>query len=518
MLYDAYEPDFYEEDEEIINIYNEHFEVLFVDCDKRVVFSERDELRLNEYLEEINPYLNELEESRYALFELGPGDIGYVDYLDKFKHSTTNIIRIRRSSEKIRKRAESRYMKQTFRDDIDLIVNDALNTFKLVLNYTNKYKLHSDFFKMNASYSDYTRAYILSFLHAIPMHFNYLCEIGKLEEFINRFYAISSKNFNKTDDLEYRELLNRIINEYMKVNNKGYEITRYGPPLGYFSMLSSNSISNEDKGLNFIRVEKRGLIARFSIIDDDNNLITQSMHQLLDYMIILFNSNGCNNRTITINISDYTKLRGLESDAKVAIQVNNSLRKLSNIKLSYSSSIDERKKEYKYHLNEVKIIEEKGKKRNGRIKVKLTEKFSEAISGFPIMQYSMRLFQLNDKENPHSYFLLKRLLWHRHINHKHRNTTIISVEKLLDACPNLVKYESIVNVGQIRQRIIDPFERDLDVLSDVFTWEYYYRDKKVLIKDSKNITYDMFIESNLHINWIDYPVKNKKRNPSNDVT
>ena len=512
MLYDAYEPDFYEEDEEIINIYNEHFEVLFVDCDKRVIFTEREELRLNEYLEEINPYLNELEESRYALFELGPGDIGYEDYLEKFKHSTTNIIRIRRSSEKIRERAERRYMKQTFRHDIDLIVNDALNTFKLVLNYTNKYKLHSDFFKMNANPSDYTRAYILSFLHAIPMHFNYLCETGKLEEFINRFYSISSKGSNKSDDLEYRELLNKIVNEYMKVNNKGYEITRYGPPLGNFSMLSSKSISRNGKSFTYLKVEKKGLIVEINIRESYNDEITQSMHQLLDYIILLFNRGGCHDYDIVIDIGEYTKLRSLESETKIASQVKESLEKLNNIKMSYSKvKIGNKKEKYNYNMKEVKIIDEIAKKRNGRIKVKLTKKFADSIAGFPIMQYSMKLFEFNEKENPHSYYLLKRLLWHRHINHKHRNTTIISVKSLLYACPNLPDYDSIVKSGQIRQRIIDPFERDLDVLSDVFTWKYKYMKKYICAEESQIINYDTFIKCMLHIEWVDYPVERIKQ-------
>lgn len=518
MLYDAYEPDFYEEDEEIINIYNEHFEVLFVDCDKRVVFTEREELRLNEYLEEINPYLNELEESRYALFELGPGDIGYVDYLDKFKHSTTNIIRIRRSSEKIRERAERRYMKQTFRHDIDLIVNDALNTFKLVLNYTNNYKLHSDFFKMNASPSDYTRAYILSFLHAIPMHFNYLCEIDKLEELIEKFFVISGKNATKTEEEKYKELIQDIINEYRIVNKNGYEVTRFGPPLGYFSMLSSKSISEENKSFTYIKVQKNNLVVKFNINDNEDDVITQSMHQLLDYMIILFNSNGCNNRTITINISDYTKLRELESELKTGYQVSKSLSKLCNIKLSYLDKNNEKKKKYKYDMNEVEIIKYIQKKRNGRIKVTLSDKFAEIVSGFPIMQYSTKLFVLNEKENPNSYFLLKRLLWHRDINHNHKNDSILSVKQLIEACPNLPDYDSIVKSGQIRQRIIDPFERDLNILSDVFTWEYHFKEKKVSFNDSKLITYDIFIESQLHVNWIDYPIeKSTKIVPNNDI-
>ena len=123
----------------------------------------------------------------------------------------------------------------------------------------------------------------------------------------------------------------------------------------------------------------------------------------------------------------------------------------------------------------------------------------------------MKLFEFNEKENPHSYYLLKRLLWHRHINHKHRNTTIISVKSLLYACPNLPDYDSIVKSGQIRQRIIDPFERDLDVLSDVFTWKYKYMKKYICAEESQIINYDTFIKCMLHIEWVDYPVERIKQ-------
>ena len=47
------------------------------------------------------------------------------------------------------------------------------------------------------------------------------------------------------------------------------------------------------------------------------------------------------------------------------------------------------------------------------------------------------------------------------------------METLLSASPNLPLYNEVNWAGrQINQRIIEPFERDMDTLADTLTWIY----------------------------------------------
>lgn len=519
MQFEVYEPDFYENEEEIIKLYNEEYEVLFNNCDSRITFKKDEKLKLENYVVKYRTYLKELYSVKLALFELNFNDNEYNIYLDNFQKITRYIERIKSKSETIRQNAENRFMKYTFKNNVDLIVEDAERRLEQVIKYSNLFYFHPDLIKNNVSKKGKYKAFFLSLIQTIPMHLRYLSEINQTGILIERLNSRVNNLRLYFNDYELSEVLDQFIGMHTRINSNEYVITRYAPPLAYFSMISSKSHFKPISNTSLVKAEKNGLTVNIQISEKDNEFVTQSMHQLLDYIIILFNLGGCNDSEVVIDISIYTKLRGLTSDVKVADQVKKSLDKLSNICISYSPISKVSKTNKKYEMKETKIISDIFKKRKGRIKVKLTDEFAEVISGFPIMQYSNKLFEFNEKENPNSYYLLKRLLWHRNINHNHANPEIISVKNLVEACPNLVKYDDIVNAGQIRQRIIDPFERDLNNLSEVLTWSYEYNKSLISIEELHTLNFDKFIELKIHVYWRNYPIekKNKKKDLDNDT-
>ena len=56
------------------------------------------------------------------------------------------------------------------------------------------------------------------------------------------------------------------------------------------------------------------------------------------------------------------------------------------------------------------------------------------------------------------------------------------------------------------RRIIDPFERDMDALSDTLKWAYCHSNNTPLTDEElKNLNYDTFIELLIKTEWNNYP-------------
>ena len=156
----------------------------------------------------------------------------------------------------------------------------------------------------------------------------------------------------------------------------------------------------------------------------------------------------------------------------------------------------------KFSFDQLKILNEEVKISKGNIRVKLTSEFCAVIKKSKIMPYPIELFRFDETKNPHSYYLLRRIIWHKNINFNHKNADIISIDTLINACPNLQKYENIVGTGQINQRIIKPFEQGMNSLVDTLSWEYYLNDKPFSKEAIKNFDYYHFSKLMVHITWV----------------
>lgn len=83
------------------------------------------------------------------------------------------------------------------------------------------------------------------------------------------------------------------------------------------------------------------------------------------------------------------------------------------------------------------------------------------------------MFRLNGKRNPNSFYFLRRIVEKQTNERRKKNDGIIAVKTLLTATPNLPSYEKVMETDRhVKQRIIEPFERDMNALSEVVSWEY----------------------------------------------
>ena len=85
---------------------------------------------------------------------------------------------------------------------------------------------------------------------------------------------------------------------------------------------------------------------------------------------------------------------------------------------------------------------------------------------------------------------------------------IISVQTLLNSTDELPRYEDIASTGRIDQRIIRPFERDMDALSNTLSWEYCHsKGAPLTAEELLNMDYSLFRSLLIKITWVDYPAE-----------
>lgn len=113
------------------------------------------------------------------------------------------------------------------------------------------------------------------------------------------------------------------------------------------------------------------------------------------------------------------------------------------------------------------------------------------------------LFRTNDKYNPYSFSLGLAIFLHKRRNLGKRNENIISVKNLYENCKLIPRYEDVIKSSNrhVDARIMTPFERDLDALSNIFTWEYITPKKKPNAnKDYTN--FNEWLALNIKITWL----------------
>ena len=123
------------------------------------------------------------------------------------------------------------------------------------------------------------------------------------------------------------------------------------------------------------------------------------------------------------------------------------------------------------------------------------------------MPYPAQLWRINQKRNPNSYYFLRRIAEHKNMNIGKKNEDIISVKTLLSASPYLPKRADVAKAGrQLKQRIIDPFERDMDELEETLLWEYCHSNNTPLTDEElQNFSYELFEKLLVKITWKRYP-------------
>lgn len=231
-----------------------------------------------------------------------------------------------------------------------------------------------------------------------------------------------------------------------------------------------------------------------------------STHQLLDALVIDLTESGAKSTTVMLSLSDYMKRRGLKDRKEARKQFTEDL----DVLLKTSLSWEEKRGKSSIPYAGVNITDSWiwADKKKTAIAYTFGQTFFNVLLGYPVMPYPAQLQTLNAKKNPNSYFLLRKIAEQKNMNVSDVNHgDIISVETLLSVAPYIPSYEEVMRGNRnTLNRIIEPFERDMDALEDTLTWEYCHSKGTPLTQEERDsLAYDLFKGLLVKIKWIHYP-------------
>ena len=231
-----------------------------------------------------------------------------------------------------------------------------------------------------------------------------------------------------------------------------------------------------------------------------------STHQLLDALVIDLTESGAKSTTVILSLSDYMKRRGLKDRKEARKQFTADL----NVLLGASLTWEENRGASTLATKGISLTDswEWADKKKTAIAYTFGQSFYKALLGYPVMPYPAQLQTLNAKKNPNSYFLLRKIAEQKNMNVSDVNHgDIISVETLLSVAPYIPTYEEVMRGNRnTLNRIIEPFERDMDALEDTLKWEYCHSKGTPLSQEElDSLSYDLFKGLLVKIKWNHYP-------------
>ena len=243
-----------------------------------------------------------------------------------------------------------------------------------------------------------------------------------------------------------------------------------------------------------------------------------------------------NNRLIRITLDDYMRLRKIKDKKNAREQLNAAVRSLYGISLDwYETGYNKpegksRKVKERMHYS-TRILDKIGTReggtpvRRGAAEVQLAYDMAKYLAGAYIMYYPVALLEINVQYHPYSVQLGWKLCALYNMNWGKPNQGKTTVETLLKAAQGIPRYEKIAETGQVYDRIIKPFDRDMRELVDrgVLADYYYYDDMGARVDNIGAISYLTFSGLNVAYTIKDYPdqrprIEAKQKRISNAIS
>lgn len=228
-----------------------------------------------------------------------------------------------------------------------------------------------------------------------------------------------------------------------------------------------------------------------------------STHQLFDAITVALTVTGAKSPTVVIPLEAYMERRGLKDRKEAKNQVRADLDILKTASITGEEKRGKNTQAYSF----VNIADSGEIKRNGDIVFTFGNTFYQMLLGYSPMPYPAQLQTLNSKKNPNSYYLLRKIAEHKYMNSGKDNEDRISVKTLLEASPYLPSYKEVMAGNRnVADRILSPFERDMDALDETLTWNYCHSKGEPLTdEETQSLNYDIFKTLLVQIEWRSYP-------------
>lgn len=290
------------------------------------------------------------------------------------------------------------------------------------------------------------------------------------------------------------------------------------------NQLTYTSIKSSDLNIDPITgtatLKRKNIILR--ILNAENLLkktLSKTANYLLHALIMKFNATGKKSDIILLPIQEYITLRDLHNRDAAIEQINKDLEQLHSYVISHTNIKNKSKKKCDQNFYDISLCQGKGilegpRKKKLFIRFHLSKYFYDYLNDAYIMPLHPDTFKLDPKTS--SFNLSLCLHAHFNMNYNKKNANMISVETLLEVCDKIPTKEKAY--PKLSQRIIEPFERDMDAL-EFLKWEFCNRNGEKLTEEQlNNFRYDIFINCNVEFELIDHPKKGDKRKKRNKNT
>jgi len=223
-------------------------------------------------------------------------------------------------------------------------------------------------------------------------------------------------------------------------------------------------------------------------------------------------------RTVKISLDEYMNKCGIKDKKSAREQLNTAIRTLYGISLEWDETEYNRPegksrkvKETVHHatriVDHIATREGGNPVKRGEAEVQLTYSMAEYLSGAYIMPYPSALFAINTNNHPYSIPFCWKLCSLYNMNWGKPTQGRTTVETLLRAAKGIPRYETIAHRGNIYDKIIRPFDRDMKELVErgILSGYYYYDDMGARVDNIAALSYLSFSGLNIWYELKGYP-------------
>lgn len=241
-----------------------------------------------------------------------------------------------------------------------------------------------------------------------------------------------------------------------------------------------------------------------------------STAKLFDAIAVAFTGSSRSSPLVEITLTEYMQKCGIKDRKEAFKRAREDLETLGRAKITYKTPVKtgrEKKGEAGSAFMDVYICAAKGLPRDGVISFRFTEPFFSLLKNYTPMPYPPQLWTIPPDKHPHAYYLLRKISTLKNMNIGDDNEDIIAVKTLINASPAFPDVESVASGNRnFSARFIDPFERDMDFLSQSFTWEYCKsKGESLTDQELRNMDFNMFMRLLVKIKWVQYPNEAERR-------
>lgn len=247
--------------------------------------------------------------------------------------------------------------------------------------------------------------------------------------------------------------------------------------------------------------------------------LTEHTSRLLVLIMHLFNENKKRSQDVFFSISQYMEFCNLKDEKEARIQLKKAFGVLQNTHVTFKTDIEKFIKidgehapkgdgygNNSYNINITSLTNDPIKR--GIAHFRFNYDFFQILKKYRASPFPRSVLASNAKLNPNSTPLLYKLCENKIMNEGKKNQDLVSVQILIeDVANHIPSYEAVSTADRhYYRRIIEPFIRDMNALSETLSWILQDNTGKEVSKESLiKIAYHDFIKLSVKVIWkVDY--------------